>query len=114
MFGGSFNPIHNGHVLMALHAIKELKLDKLLFVPTYISPFKQNVVLHCENEDRITMINKAISDTGCDKMECETCEIDRGGVSYTIDTINYLNKKYDTKIMLLIGDDLVSDFTYWR
>lgn len=116
MFGGSFNPIHNAHIQMALTAVKELDLDKLLFVPAYISPFKQNVNadLTAQNDDRIEMVKKAISDSKCDKFECENCEIERGGISYTIDTIKYLNKKYDTKIKLLIGDDLAFDFKNWR
>ncbi len=116
MFGGSFNPIHDAHVQMALQAVKELSLDKLLFVPTYISPFKQNVNpdFTAKNEDRIEMIKKAIQDSKCTKFECETCEIEREGISYTIDTVKYLNKKYNTKIFMLIGDDLASDFTKWR
>ena len=87
ILGGSFNPIHLGHLNLAFHSYKELAYDKIAIVPAYISPFK----IFCKDtevEDRLKMIDLAIADKPY--MYCELYEIERQGVSYTINTINYL------------------------
>ncbi len=114
ILGGSFNPIHLGHLHLALSAYKELAYDKIAIVPAYISPFK----IFCKDtevEDRLKMIDLAIADKPY--MYCEVYEIERQGVSYTIDTINYLYQKFpdiEGKIGLIIGDDLKENFFRWK
>ena len=114
ILGGSFNPIHLGHLNLAFHSYKELAYDKIAIVPAYISPFK----LFCkytEVEDRLKMIDLAIADKPY--MYCEIYEIEKQGVSYTIDTINYLYQKFpdiEGKIGLIIGDDLKENFFCWK
>ena len=114
ILGGSFNPIHLGHLHLAFHSYKELAYDKIAIVPAYISPFK----IFCKDtevEDRLKMINLAISDKPY--MYCEVYEIERQGISYTIDTINYLYQKFpdiEGKIGLIIGDDLKENFFRWK
>lgn len=117
IFGGSFNPIHIGHVELAKNAIKALKLDKLFFIPAFISPFKQDSVatdMGISDENRLKMLELAIQESGQKKLFIDNCEILRGGVSYTVDTVEYINKKYNTKTYLIIGDDLVKDFEKWK
>ena len=114
ILGGSFNPIHLGHLNLAFHSYKELAYDKIAIVPAYISPFK----IFCKDtevEDRLKMIDLAIADKPY--MYCELYEIEREGVSYTIDTINYLYQKFpdiEGKIGLIIGDDLKENFFRWK
>lgn len=114
ILGGSFNPIHLGHLNLAFHSYKELAYDKIAIVPAYISPFK----IFCKDtevEDRLKMIDLAIADKPY--MYCELYEIERQGVSYTIDTINYLYQKFpdiEGKIGLIIGDDLKENFSRWK
>lgn len=110
IYGGSFDPIHKGHTKIAEIAINELSLDKLLFVPAYISPFKtgKNIV---SAEHRINMINLVKPD----KTEVCEFEIKRNNLSYTIDTIKYLKNKYkDDELFLIIGSDNINLLHKWK
>lgn len=115
VFGGTFNPIHIGHLAMADDVCNSLGYDKILFVPTYIPPHKipQNIETP---ENRIAMLNAAFRDDL--RFEVEPCEIQRGGTSYTIDTIHYVIKKYqdklDSKPGLLMGQETAAEFSKWR
>lgn len=116
LFGGSFNPVHNGHIKM-VKTIHNAGYDQVIVIPTFHSPFKA-LPADSTNQDRINMLQLAFSDH--DFVKIETCEIDRQGVSYTIDTVNYLQEKYsakrilDGKFGLLIGSDLLKDFDKWK
>ncbi|OJF76543.1 MAG: nicotinate (nicotinamide) nucleotide adenylyltransferase [Treponema sp. CETP13] len=125
IIGGSFNPIHNGHLALADTVVKELGYDKVLFVPAFYPPHKELATIGVTNKDRLEMVKLAIMNN--DAFQIETCEFDRQGVSYTIDTIDYLYKKYGTtsdksvndssiygKIGLVVGDDLVNGFSAWK
>lgn len=109
--GGSFNPIHKGHLKVAQTVLNQLLIDKMLFIPAYISPFKQDNFM-ASSEDRIKMINLDIKDN--EKMEIDTFEIEKKGVSYTVDTAEYLLNKYGEKPYLVIGDDLLENFHNWN
>lgn len=114
ILGGSFNPIHLGHLHLALSAYKEFSYDRIALVPAYISPFK-TFCNEIKTSDRLKMISLAIADRPY--IYCELYEIERQGVSYTIDTINYLYKKFSNiegKIGLIIGDDLKENFSLWK
>lgn len=118
ILGGAFNPVHNGHVHLAKEAISQLKLRKLLVIPTYESPHKNTKLLPFEQ--RAEMCRLAFSEIGegythgnC-KIEISDIERQMGGVSYTINTIRELNKIYpDERFFLIIGGDMLFSFTKW-
>ena len=112
--GGSYNPIHIGHLMLADAVALRYGYDTIAFVPAFLSPFKDG---HsgCTAEDRLAMVKLAIADNPA--FYCEPCEIRRQGVSYTIDTLKFLKKKFpqcEGKIGLIIGDDLLEGFSGWR
>ncbi len=111
IFGGSFNPVHKGHVLIAEGFIKEFGLDLLYVIPNNISPFKN--IITVSGEDRIEMLKIAFS--GNNKIVIGDIELKRGGRSYTCDTIAEIkNFHKDSQLFLLIGDDLAEGFTKWK
>lgn len=119
LLGGSFNPIHNGHLALAEAVRLELGYDTILFVPAFISPFKQTKEHRGEaasNEHRVAMLSLALEDNP--HFELELCELERTGVSYTIDTLRFLMDTYagsiEGKIGLIIGSDLVAGFSAWK
>jgi nicotinate-nucleotide adenylyltransferase len=115
ILGGSFNPVHNGHLHLAEKAISELKLDRVVFVPAYRSPFKLDISgLNSSAVDRINMLAASIS--GDPRLTIDDCEIRREGVSYTVHTLEDIIERYlpEGKPYLLIGDDLAEDFPKWR
>lgn len=117
VFGGSFNPLHNGHAMLADTVIKDLGYDKVLFVPTCIPPHKR-VNADVSPEKRLEMLELFCSTNGYGHFEVEPCEIERGGVSYTVDTIEYLNQKYskvlEGKLAFIMGDEVAAEFDKWK
>lgn len=110
IFGGTFDPIHYGHLITA-QSVRELrKLDKIIFIPAYISPHKSQVETSSP-EDRLNMINIAID--GVDFFDCSDVEIKKGGISYTVDTLKELKEKYD-EIEFIIGYDNIFQFHTWK
>jgi len=115
ILGGSFAPVHNGHIFLAEKALAELKLDRVVFIPAYRSPFKLDAEgMETSAKDRIDML--AASITGDHRFAIDICEIRREGVSYTINTLEDIIERYlpDGKPALIIGDDLAADFPKWR
>ncbi len=114
IYGGSFNPVHCGHLAVADTAL-ELGYDKILFVPTFIPPHKQ-LSGSVSPSSRLAMLEAAIA--GNPKFEIEPCEIQRGGISYTIDTVRFLKEKYRGdlrgKIGLIIGQEIAAEFGKWK
>lgn len=112
LFGGAFNPVHLGHLLVAQAAIEELRLDKLYFIPAWRSPFKQNDET-APAELRLRWLRLAL--TGCASYEIDQQEILRGGVSYTIETARHYAKQFPrAELFYLIGADNVPKLTEWR
>ncbi len=111
IFGGSFNPPHLGHTALAIEAMEHFKLDKVFFVPTNISPHKENDATDISK--RLDMLKLAVSANS--RFEIQDCEIKRGGVSYTIDTVRELKSNYpDDEFYLIVGSDLANDFSTWK
>ena len=114
VYGGSFNPIHCGHLTVADETLS-LGYDKVLFVPTFIAPHKQ-LSASVSPSSRLAMLEAAISDNP--NFEVEPCKIQRGGVSYTIDTIRFLMDKYkgkiDGKLGLVMGQEIAAEFYKWK
>jgi nicotinate-nucleotide adenylyltransferase len=112
LFGGAFNPVHLGHLLVAEAALEELELDKLVFIPTSKSPFKQNDEA-APAELRLRWLRLAL--TGRPRFEIDEQEILRGGISYTIETVRrYSNQFPGAELFYLIGADNVSKLNEWR
>lgn len=111
IFGGTFNPIHLGHLRVAEEVRETLGLDKVVFVPAYIPPHKVEDALMPASM-RTEMIRLAIS--GNPGFELSDIEIKRGGRSFTIDTVRELKSKDpDLSVSLIIGNDSFNDITTW-
>jgi nicotinate-nucleotide adenylyltransferase len=112
LFGGSFDPIHHGHLLVAQAVREALQLEQLRFVPTRESPFKMGQTL-APGELRVRMIQAAVgSDPG---YQVDPIELHRPGPSYTIDTLRALHQREpDQRWGLLLGADAAADFGKWR
>ena len=115
VLGGTFNPLHIGHLALADEVCTSLGYDRLLFVPAFRPPHKE-MADSVSAEDRLEMVRRACE--GDPRFVAESCEIDRGGVSYTFDTICHLEEKYagelEGKIGLVMGDDLIPGFHLWH
>jgi nicotinate-nucleotide adenylyltransferase len=113
LLGGTFNPVHNGHLLLADQVRLHFKYDKIVFVPSYI-PAHKNVDGIVTPEERLEMLVQAVGDT--EWADFSDCEIQRKGISYTADTLDFISKNYNLsdKPGLIIGDDLAAGFGSWR
>lgn len=111
IFGGAFNPVHNGHVRLAEEAVKQLKLKKLLIIPTYDSPHKETKLLPFEQ--RAEMCRRAFSHI--EGAEVSDIEQRLGGKSFTINTIRALKEELSAEhqLFLLIGGDMLFCFEQW-
>lgn len=110
IFGGTFNPIHNGHLHLIEQAFQLLKLDKIFVVPTFISAFKVKEKF-VNPTHRVNMIKLVLPE----KCEISDFEIKRKNISYTIDTIRYFKKKFpQDELFFLGGDDLLEKFHTWE
>ncbi len=109
IFGGTFAPIHNGHVRAAKAFMEQMKLDYLLVIPAYMPPHKQ-IDASDDPLYRLRMCELAFE--GVDGVVISDCEIARGGKSYTYDTLAALTRP-DTRLFLLCGTDMVLTFDTW-
>lgn len=112
VLGGTFNPIHFGHLRAAEEAREAAGLDKVIFMPTFLTPHKADEVT-TPAKARYEMIRLAIS--GDKYFEVSDIEIKRGGVSYTIDTVKELIKTggKGTEVNLIVGADAFNDISSW-
>jgi nicotinate-nucleotide adenylyltransferase len=114
ILGGSFNPIHLGHLFLADTVLSSLNYDRVILIPAFQSPFKPGALDAVSARDRLDMLAASIA--GDPRLTIEDCEIRREGVSYTIDTLDYVIRRYlpGGKPGLILGDDLAADFPRWR
>lgn len=111
IFGGAFNPIHNGHLMLAKSYYESLDLDKVLFVPTAVPPHKTSEYL-ASPQDRLNMVRLATE--GNDAFEVCDIEFNRQGKSYTYDTLLQLKALYpESEFYLIIGADQFLTFHQW-
>jgi nicotinate-nucleotide adenylyltransferase len=112
IYGGTFDPVHHGHLILARQALEEFKLDRLIFVPAAESPFK----LHNHTvpaSDRLAMLRLAIKAE--DRFEVDALEIERGGVSYSIDTVKmFRSRDPEAELFFLVGEDNAYRLTEWH
>lgn len=113
IYGGSFNPIHFGHLTVARNAIQELNLDKLIVIPANMSPFKTEGAPEMP-WDRLELVKAAFADN--DKVTVDERELKRGGVSYTIDTVREIRAEMgeDNEFFFIIGEDSVEGLPKWK
>jgi nicotinate-nucleotide adenylyltransferase len=112
LFGGSFDPVHSAHVMMARAALNELQLDRLFIIPATRSPFKPEQQ-PAPDEVRLAMLKAAFEEeSGC---EIERLELEREGASYAIDTVRVFVERFpEAELFYLIGADHVPTLTQWR
>ncbi len=111
ILGGTFDPPHIGHFFLADMMTVEVGYDLVLFIPSNI-PAHKTVESNITPEERLKMLEQALSDTP--QFRIDECELRRGGVSYSIDTVRYIKDRYGGKPALIIGDDLVEGFSSWK
>jgi nicotinate-nucleotide adenylyltransferase len=112
LFGGSFDPVHLGHLLVAQAAVEELDLDRLFFIPAAQSPFKTENQIAPANA-RLQLLRLALA--GKTNCEIDEQEIRRGGISYSIETLrNYAKRFPGAQLFYLIGADNIPKLNEWR
>ena len=112
IFGGTFNPIHLGHIRLGQLVLDEIKIDKILYIPDNTPPHKSDKDLAC-GEDRLNMINISLKDF--DNMESSDIELKREGKSYTFETLLELKKLYpNDELYLITGADMFLTLDKWR
>jgi nicotinate-nucleotide adenylyltransferase len=112
IFGGSFDPVHTGHLLVAQAAVEELGLDRLFFVPAAQSPFKSESEI-APAAVRLQLLRLALA--GKTNCEIDGQEIRRGGISFAVETVRDYAKKFPSaKLFYLIGADNIPKLTKWH
>ena len=112
IFGGSFDPVHYGHLILAETCRETCGLDEVWFVPAATPPHKQDREV-TPAEVRAEMLQLALG--GHDKMNVSRIEMERGGISFTVDTLRAIkNEQPDAELFLIIGADSLFDLPNWR
>ena len=111
LFGGTFNPPHAAHLLVAEEALSQMGLAEVVFVPCGIPPHRE-VADGVAKEDRYEMVKRAVS--GYPRFSVSRIEIDRGGSSYTIDTVRALQGTYPQGMVFIVGADLLLGIETWK
>ncbi|MEN6307754.1 MAG: nicotinate (nicotinamide) nucleotide adenylyltransferase [Anaerohalosphaeraceae bacterium] len=113
LFGGSFDPVHQGHIQMAQFAMSYLHIRRLIMIPAARSPHKINPPV-AEGRDRLEMIRLAIRDR--DGLEVSDIELNRPQPSYTYDTVRFFRDSIgrDVPLYWLVGADAIVDLPYWH
>ena len=113
ILGGTFNPVHCGHLIIAESVRESFSLDKILFIPSGQPPHKPDSEV-IDAECRMEMVRLAIHSNPC--FEASRAEVDRKGYSYTVDTLRLLRKEYgeETGLYFIIGADIIPELEAWR
>jgi nicotinate-nucleotide adenylyltransferase len=112
LFGGTFDPPHIGHLLVAERARELLELDQLVLIPSGTSPHKRDRTL-TPSADRLAMVRLAVA--GVKHMEVSDLEVRRGGISYSFETLQEMQRQHPgASLTMIIGMDNAVDFASWR
>ena len=114
IYGGSFNPVHNGHINMTKQMMEKAGLDEIIVMPAFVSPFKANDSTFSANgADRLEMCRLAFED--CPFVTVSGYELERAQVSYTVNTVEHFRRVYpDDELFLIIGSDMLLSFDRWH
>jgi nicotinate-nucleotide adenylyltransferase len=113
LFGGSFDPVHHGHLLLAQDALEQLQLDRVIFVPAGINPHKLHAAPKAEPLHRLRMLQAAIA--GEDRLEVDPVELQREGPSYTVDTAEVMQERWpEARLFMLLGEDNLQNLHTWH
>jgi len=111
ILGGTFNPPHIGHIVLAKEIARKLCLDRVFFIPTNIPPHKDNDFI--DSLARLDMVK--LTTAKDQKFEVLDIEIKRGGISFTVDTVKQLKSMYpEDDFFLIVGSDLANNFSSWK
>ena len=113
ILGGTFDPVHNGHIYLAKKVCQELKLSKIIFIPTYIPPHKKGIKV-TQAGHRYNMLKLAIS--GNKKFKISDMEIKRKGRSYSVETLRRLRRRYGARaeFFFITGSDSLKELDRWK
>lgn len=112
VFGGTFDPVHNGHLAIADAIRKQLRLDTVLWVPAGRPPHKKGQIIS-EDDDRLAMLELALIDAP--RNEVSRVDLDRGGPSYTADLLEILSRQYaPAALIFIMGEDSLRDLPNWH
>ena len=113
IFGGTFDPVHQGHLVVARHVREQFCLDRIYFIPVHISPHKTTEVPLVSGEHRLQMLELAIQND--DGFYVSDLELKREGISYTVDTVDaFLRDFPNDTLYLILGADSYQHFSSWK
>jgi len=113
LFGGSFDPVHHGHLLLAQDALEQLGLDRLFFIPAAINPHKLDAAPQASPRLRLEMLREATRMQP--RFSIDTLELEREGPSFTIDTVDVFHGRFPgAQIFLLLGEDNLPKLHFWH
>jgi len=110
LFGGSFDPVHHGHLMVAEIVCDRERLDEIVFVPAWRSPHKRGTL--ASPQDRVRMLRLAVH--GNARLRVSDVEIRRGGASYTVDTVRHFSAVWGERPRLILGGDALLDLPTWK
>lgn len=112
LFGGSFDPIHHGHLILARDAMESLGLDRVIFIPVNVSPHK---LAHPPVAARLRCEMVAAAIAGESRFSMDACEAERKGPSFAVDTVRLMRRRFpQAKLFYFIGEDNVSSLHTWQ
>lgn len=112
LYGGAFDPVHNAHLRVASYALKQVGLDRVLFIPAAQSPLKKNPPV-ASDEARVEMLELATD--GERRYRVETYEVEKGGVSFTIETVRHFRAEYpNAELFWMVGADQFEQLDRWH
>ena len=112
LFGGSFDPIHHGHLILARDAMESLGLDRVIFIPVNVSPHK---LAHPPVAARLRCEMVAAAIAGESRFSMDACEAEREGPSFAVDTVRVMRRRFpQAELFYFIGEDNVSSLHTWR
>ena len=112
LYGGSFDPVHVAHLEVAWTALENCDLDAVIFIPAAQSPLKKNAAI-ASDADRVEMLRLATAEES--RFEVDTCELERGGTSYTVDTVKSYQAAHEgCRLHWIIGADQFELLSQWR
>ena len=113
LFGGTFDPVHRAHCELAHQALKQFELEHLFWIPAAVSPFKKSADVLASPKDRLAMIQLVCEDEP--RFEVSDYEINKGGVSYSIDTLRYFQRLFKSaQFFWILGADALRGVSQWK